>query len=219
MTAPATALGPSIRQTLFHAAKTKLLLTIGLVGLTVAALGTAAFATFTSTTNVAQPTSSGTVAFAAIGTNGAGNRLSLGATAIAPGDTMQRAVTLTNSGTVDMLASSVTLTTSATVSSLLNTDTTNGLQLVIDKCSVPWTEAGTAPAYTYTCSGTTSSVLAAAPVIQTNAALANLTATVGTPNHLRVTLSLPGTAGNALQNQSSTITYQFTGTQRAGTSR
>ena len=40
-----------------------------------------------------------------------------------------------------------TLTTTATTSSLLDTDTTNGLQMVIDKCSAAWTEAG--PPYTY----------------------------------------------------------------------
>ena len=216
---PRTAGLRSIRRTLGHAAKTKLVLTVGLIGLTVSALGAAAFATFTSTTNVDQATSSGTVAFADIATNGAGNRLSLGAVNIAAGDTLQRAVTVTNTGTVDMLPSSVSLTTAATVSSLLDTDTTNGLQLVIDKCSVPWTEAGTAPAYTYTCSGTTSSVLASVPVIQTSAALANLTTTAGAPNHLRVTLTLPALAGNTLQNQSSTINYLFAGTQRAGTNR
>jgi hypothetical protein len=194
-----------------------LVLTVGLIGLTVSAVGAAAFATFTSTTNVDQAAASGTVAFAAIATNGAGNRLSLGAVNNAPGDALQRAVTLTNTGTVDMLPSSVRLTTTATVSSLLNTDTTSGLQLVIDKCSVPWTEAGTDPAYTYTCSATTTSVLASNPVIQTSATLANLTTTAGTPNYLRATLTLPPAAGNTLQNQSSTITYLFAGTQRAGT--
>jgi hypothetical protein len=184
-----------------------------------AALGAAAFATFTSTTNVAQPVASGSVAFAPINVNGAGNRLSLGAVDIAAGDTMQRAVTLTNAGTVDMLPGAVTITTSASVSSLLDTDTSTGLQLSIDKCSVPWTEAGVAPAYTYTCAGTTSSVLASAPVVQTGAALSNITTTAGTANHLRVTLTLPSAAPNTLQNQSSTIDYLFTGTQRNATAR
>ena len=98
----------------------KVLLTVGLVGLTVAALG-AAVATFTSTTNVAQSTSSGTVEFAPISTNGAGQRLSVAATDVAPGDTIQRAVTLTNTGTIDMLPGTVNLTTTASTSSLLDT--------------------------------------------------------------------------------------------------
>jgi hypothetical protein len=32
-----------------------------------------------------------------------------------------------------------------------------------------------------------------------------------------VAITLPGTAGNTLQNQSSTISYTFSGSQRAGT--
>ena len=89
----------------------------------------------------------------------------VGATAIAPGDTIQRSVDLINSGSLDL--ASVTLTTTATTSSLLDTDATNGLQMVIDKCSVAWTEAG--PPYTYTCSGSTSSVLASRAVIGSSA--------------------------------------------------
>ena len=38
-------------------------------------------------------------------------------------------------------------------------------------------------------------------------------------DHLRVTLTLPSGAPNTLQNQSSTITYAFTGTQRTATSK
>ena len=81
------------------------------------------------------------------------NRLTVGASNIAAGDTIQRSVDLINQGTINL--ASVSLTTSATTSSLLNTDTTNGLQMAIDKCSVPWTRRGSAPAYTYTCSGST----------------------------------------------------------------
>jgi spore coat-associated protein N len=190
----------------------KVLLTAGLVGLTVAALGAAALATFTSTTNVSQNVGSGTVAFAPISANGAGQRLSVAATAIAPGDTIQRAVTLTNVGTVDMLPSTVSLTTSATTSSLLDTGA-NGLTITVDKCSVAWTEAG--PPYTYTCGGTTTTVLASRPVIGSGIALTNLVTTAGTPNYLRLTLTLPTAADNTYQNQSSVINYVFSGQQRA----
>lgn len=193
----------------------KVLLTVGLVGLTVAALG-AAVATFTSTTNVAQATSSGTVQFAPISTNGAGQRLSVAATDVAPGDTIQRAVTLTNTGTIDMLPGTVNLTTTAGTSSLLDTGA-NGLTITVDRCSVAWTES--AFPYTYTCGGTTTSVLASRPVIGAGIALSGLTTTAGTPNYLRVTLGLPTAADNTYQNQSSVINYVFAGTQRAGTNR
>jgi len=52
----------------------------------------------------------------------------------------------------------------ASPSSLLDTDATNGLQLTIQSCPTAWTEAGTSPAYTYTCTGTATTVLPSRPV-------------------------------------------------------
>lgn len=190
--------------------------TIGLLGVTAAVVGGLAFATFTSTTSATQNVNSGTVAFASLTPSGTGQRLSVAATDIAPGDTIQRAVTLTNTGTVNMDTSAVRLTTSATTSSLLDTGS-NGLTMTIDKCSVAWTES--AFPYTYTCGGTTTSVLASGPVIVANAALANINTAPATPNHLRLTLTLPTAADNTYQNQASVISYSFAGTQRAGTNR
>jgi hypothetical protein len=57
-------------------------------------------------------------------------------------------------------------------------------------------------------------------VIGSNLTLSNLGSTsAGATDHLRVTLTLPSGAGNTLQNLSSTITYAFTGTQRAATNK
>ena len=56
-------------------------------------------------------------------------------------------------------------------------------------------------------------------MIGANIALSSLTTTAGTPNHLRVTLTLPTAADNTYQGQSSTIGYVFVGQQRAGTAR
>jgi hypothetical protein len=154
----------------------------------------------------------------ALGAPGPANRLTVNATNIAAGDTIQRAFDLSNSGTID-LAGAPSLTTSASPTSLLDTDTTNGLQMVIDKCSVAWTESG--PPYTYTCSGSTTSVLATQPLIGSSIALSNLsdlTTNGSGPDHLRLTLTLPSAAGNTFEGLSSTITYSFTGTQRTATS-
>ena len=160
--------------------------------------------------------SSGTVTIALGATGASTNRLNVDATAIAPGDTIQRSVDLIDQGTINL--ASVTLTTAATTSSVLDTDATNGLQMVIDKCSQAWTESG--PPYTYTCGGSTSSVLSSRAVIQTGVTLSNLSAlTAGNTDHLRVTLTFPSGAGNSFQNKSSTIQYTFTGTQRAGTDK
>jgi spore coat-associated protein N len=193
----------------------KLLLSAAALGAAAAVAGIGTYATFTSSTSASQSVSSGTVTIALGATGAATNRLTVGASNVAPGDTIQRSVDLINQGSIDL--ASVTLTTSATTSSLLNTDTTNGLQMALDRCSTAWTEGGVAPAYTYTCSGTTSAVLASTPVVGSNLALSNLSAlTHGNTDHLRVTLTLPSGAGNTLQNQSSVIQYTFTGTQRAG---
>jgi spore coat-associated protein N len=194
----------------------KLLATVAVLGAAASIAGLGTYATWTSTTSQNHTISSGTVTIALGATGAATNRLNVGASALAPGDTVQRSVDLTNSGSIDLAG--VTLTTTASPSSLLDTDATNGLQMVVDKCSVAWTEAG--PPYTYTCSGSTSSVLASRAVIGSNLSLSNLGVTAsGATDHLRVTLTLPSGAPNTLQNLSSTITYAFTGTQRTATSK
>ena len=194
----------------------KLLATLAVLGAAASIAGLGTYATWTSTTSQSHTIATGTVTISLGATGASTNRLNIGASGLVPGDTIQRSVDLTNSGSIDL--ASVTLTTTASPSSLLDTDATNGLQMVIDKCSQAWTEAG--PPYTYTCGGTTSSVLASRAVIGSNLALSNLSAlTAGSTDHLRVTLSLPSAAGNTFQNQSSTLTYAFTGTQRAATSK
>lgn len=195
---------------------TKLLATAAVLGATASIAGLGTFATFTSSTSASHTVASGTVTIALGATGASTNRLNVDANAIAPGDTIQRSVDLIDQGTLDL--ASVTLTTQATASSLLDTDTTNGLQMVIDKCSQAWTESG--PPYTYTCGGTTSTVLSSRPVIQSGVTLSNLSSlTAGNTDHLRVTLTFPSGAGNTFQNKSSTIQYTFTGTQRAATNK
>lgn len=192
-------------------------LTVVAAAASVAGLGT--FATFTSSTSASHSVSAGSVSVA-LGAVGPANRLTVGATSVLPGDTLQRAVDLTNNGVAgsDNL-SSITLTTTASPSSLLDTDATNGLQMAIDKCSVAWTESASPP-YTYTCGGTTTSVLASRAVIGSNIALSGLASTTtGSTDRLRVTLTLPSSAPNTMQGLSSTITYTFVGTQRAATSK
>lgn len=196
----------------------KLLASFAVVGVMAALASLGTFATFTSSTSASHTISSGTVSIA-LGATGSANRLTVGASNVVPGDTIQRAVDLINNGTASSdTLSSIVLSTTATTSSLLDTETTNGLQMKIEKCSNAWTESG--PPYTYTCSGTTSTVLASRPVIGSSMALTGLAAlTTGSTDHLRVTLSLPEAAPNTLQGQSSTISYNFVGTQRAGASK
>ena len=189
---------------------------VAILGAAAGVASLATFASFTSSTTAqAQSLTSGTVSI----TLGTANRLTVGATNLVPGDTIQRAVDITNNGSAGTSSvGSVSLTTTASPSSLLDTDTTNGLQMVVDKCSVAWTESG--PPYTYTCGGTTTSVLASRAVIGNSIALSNMSSiTAGNTDHLRVTLTLPAVASNTLQGQSSTLSYVFTATQRAASNQ
>jgi predicted ribosomally synthesized peptide with SipW-like signal peptide len=190
------------------------------VGVAAAVAGLGTFATFSSSTSASHTISSGTVSIA-LGATGSANRLNVGASNVVPGDTIQRAADLVNNGgaSADNL-SAIVLTTSASPTSLLDTDATNGLQMTIDKCSTAWTESGTAPAYTYTCGGTTSTVLSSRAVIGSNISLSNLASvTTGSTDHLRVTLSLPAAAPNTMQGLTSTVSYNFVGTQRVAGSK
>jgi hypothetical protein len=192
------------------------LLSMALVGSAAAVAGLGSYGSFTSTTSASQTLASGTVTIALGSTGASTNRLTVNASGLVPGDTVQRSFNLSNTGSQDL--ASVTLTSTATTSSLLDTDGTDGLQMVVDRCSVPWTEGGSTPAFTYTCGGTTATVIASRPVIGSAIAMSNLGAlTSGATDNLRLTLTLPSSAGNTLQGLTSAITYAFTGTQRAGT--
>jgi predicted ribosomally synthesized peptide with SipW-like signal peptide len=185
----------------------KLLFSFAVVGVAAAIAGLGTFATFTSSTSASHTIASGTLSLSV-----PFSRLGAGASSIAAGDTMLRAIDLSYAGSISF--ASATLTTSASPSSNLDTDTSDGLQIAIDKCSVAWTETG--PPYTYTCGGSTSTVLASRALVGTDVALSNLTLTAGATDHLRLTITLPSAAGNTLQNQSSTLVYTFTGVQRGG---
>ncbi|HCB59262.1 MAG TPA: hypothetical protein DEP82_15430 [Arthrobacter bacterium] len=198
----------------------KLLASTALVAAAASVAGLGTYGAFTSTTSASASVDSGTVNIALGDAGTAANRLTVASTGLVAGDTVQRAATLTNAGNQNLAA--VTLTTAApTTSSLLDTDATNGLQVVIDKCSVAWTEAGTAPAYTYTCSGgTITPVLATRGIIGANLALANLASTTaGGIDYLRVTATLPASAGDTFQNKNSVVNFSFTGTQRSATNK
>jgi spore coat-associated protein N len=198
----------------------KVLASTVLLGAAASVAGLGTFGTFTSTTSASAAVASGTVKID-VGTAGSGNRLSVAATGLVPGDTVSRAVTLTNNG--DQALAGIGLTTAATTSSKLDTDPALGLQLTVEACSVAWTETGTTTTgYTYSCpsTATRSTVLTPGAVIRSTPALGNLTAlTAGKADNLVVKMTLPDGADNTFQNQRSTISFSFTGTQRGATSR
>jgi len=184
---------PNLRSSKFFSKK--ILLSVAALGTAGAIAGLGTFAAFTSTTSASNTATSGRVVIN-VGATGAANRFSVSSGTLVPGDTVQRAIDLISTSTTGDLGA-VTLTTSATTSTLLDTDATNGLQMQIDNCAAGWVEAGTAPAYTYTCVAGSTAVLASRAVIGSTLALTNLSI-VSTPgtDHLRLTLTLPAGSGS-----------------------
>ncbi len=199
--------------------KSKLAVTVAALGTAAGVAGLGTFGTFTDTTSASLPVDSGIVDLN-LGAVGAANRLTVAAVDVVPGDTMQRAFTLSGGTSTSPLAT-VTLTSVASTSSALDTTATTGLQAKIEKCSVAWVEAGVSPAYTYTCAGVTTTVMAERDIIGSAVAVTGLDSltTAGATDNLRMTVTLPAAAGNALQNLASTVAFTFTGTQRAATNK
>jgi spore coat-associated protein N len=196
--------------------RSKVLMPLGTFGLGALLAGTGALATWTASTSASNTVAAGTVQVALGNTGASTNRLTVNASGLVPGDTVQRSFNLSNTGSQDL--ASVALTTTASPSSLLDTDTTNGLQMVIDRCSVAWTESGSSPAFSYSCSGSTTTIISTRPVIQSALTMSGLNAlTAGATDYLRLTLTFPSSAGTSFQGLTSTLTYSFLGTQRAGT--
>jgi spore coat-associated protein N len=177
-----------------------------------------AFGTFTNSASITQtPIASGTVSLTVgDGTDGdAANRLTIGASNLAAGDDIQRVVNLNNAGTLDL--SQITLASSATGSNALSDGTADSLHYTVDVCDQAWTESGdgTTTPYTYTCGGTSQSVLTSTTVANTATALTNMDLSAGAANDLLVTVTLPSGADEATYGGLSTdITYTFEATQR-----
>lgn len=195
------------------------MLSVGAVGAASGIAGLGTFAGFNSSTSASQDVATGTVEIKLGDTGTALNRLTVGATKVAPGDTIQRAVRLSNTGTIDLASVALTTTVAPDTSSVLVTDATNGLQMKIDRCSQAWTETGSSAPFTYTCGGTTTNVVPSRAVIGADVALPGTALTASSHDNLLVTLNLPATADNSFQGKSSSVVYTFVGTQRVAASR
>ncbi|MBC7463152.1 MAG: hypothetical protein H7227_02710 [Actinobacteria bacterium] len=138
---------------------------------------------------------------------------------MAPGDTVNRYINVTNSGTLD--AATMTLAIAASPSTTLTTDGTNGLQVTVRQCSVAWTNAGV-------CSGTTSAALASTSglALGTAKTLTISSLAAAAVSYLQISLNLP--SGNEVTNNgtlpvgtvqgvTSAITWTFTETLRTNT--
>ena len=187
---------------------------LGVIGAAAAVAGLGTFGTFTdSSTPVATTIQSGTLS---INLTQQGFAVPVTTSNFVPGDSLTRAVNLVNDGSSPL--GSVTLGTTVATPSVLTTDATNGLQLAVKSCSVPWTQGGTATAATYTCTGT-ERLLGGGPVM-TSIALTNpASLAAGATDYLTFAISLPTSADNTFQGKSASLSLTFTGTQRTGSAR
>ncbi|CAI9404219.1 TasA family protein [Nocardioides sp. T2.26MG-1] len=194
----------------------KILASVVLVGAAASVAGLGTYGSFTSSTTASEDVSSGKVVLsAAEGSHG----LSIDATNLVPGDTVQRSIVLTRSGDSERFGS-VTLTTTGSAANLLTSDVANGLQLKLDQCSVPWTQGATA--HDLKCTGTTATVLAQRAVIGADLDLPVATTALNSDaatSNLRATVTLPTSADNDFQGLSNTVSFAFLATQRAAESR
>ncbi|MGY1636214.1 TasA family protein [Geodermatophilus sp. SYSU D00742] len=190
---------------------------LGVVGVAAAVAGLGTFGAFTdSTTPVSTQVTTGhvdinlAVPSAAIPVTTAG---------FLPGDSLSRAVTLSNDGDSALSSVNLAVTTSTSPANMLTTDTTNGLQLSLKSCSVPWTQTLTAGAPTYACTGGTERNLGSGPAVS-NRQLDNPDSlTAGKKDHLVFTISLPTSADNTFQKQTAALSLTFSAQQRTGTAR
>lgn len=204
---------------LFSTTAAKVFASVVLVGGAASVAGLGTFGSFTSTTTASESVASGEVKLGL--TQHGSLPTTLSASNLVPGDTVQRALTLTRSDATEKFGS-VKMTTTAGTSNLLSTDATKGLQLVVEQCPVAWTKD--ANANTLSCPSGAGAIVqlasgrAVAGLVDLGAATTSLNSAAKAAN-LRMTLALPTAADNDFQGLSNTITFTFDATQRAAEAR
>jgi len=168
----------------------------------------------------AQSASSGTLSLT-MANNGTG--FSQGIANLAPGDTVNRYLTLTQGAVLD--GKDLTLTVTDSTPTLLTTSAANGLHATVTSCPTAWTP-GTGAG---TCSGTTTVLLTSTPLSSLGTAVAVKTGTnaASTVLNLQISVVLPdqnetvlnGTSQTtpSIQSLSSALTWKFGETQRTAT--
>lgn len=168
----------------------------------------------TSTPPISSPVSTGTIALAFGGT-GATNALSVGASDMVAGDFLEREVTLVNTGTAPIATVSLSVAPSSTNA----LTSSGGLSVKGQTCSVPWSaNALLDGGYTYSCAGTTTTVLAQTDLsgLASPQPILSTPLSVGSSEPVVFTVSLPATATNSYEGLSTALDFTFTAVQGAG---
>ena len=197
---------------------------VAITGATLVITGTNVLAGLNATVSASQTDNVGTLTLSSANT---GTGFTSGISNMAPGDTVNRYVTLTNDGTLDAISLGMKVTATGTASLITDgtTPATNkALTVAVYSCT-----NGTWTAATGVCSGTTNTEIAAtslsALTSTVNFAVKNTLAAAGTLN-LKIETKLPDqneTTANGVpptwtvQNGSATLSYLFTEVQRTVT--
>lgn len=189
----------------------KILASVALVGTAAAVAGMGTFGQFSGSTDASQDVTAARVELnLASGTSSLVNPVA----GLLPGASAERLITLENTGDVRLPA--ITLATDSTLDTLLTTRRTDGLQLKVESCTVPWTVVNNG---VDTCGEGQAVLLGepATPVIVAGSALGTLAMEPATSAYLKITTSLPTAAGDEFQGLTDSITFTFKGTQPTGT--
>lgn len=193
---------------------------LGGAGLVASNVFAALTATATNTSGGSVTTGTLKLQLAPSGVSGITGGFTSAISAMGPGDTVNRYVDLSNTGTLD--GASPTLQIVSSDSNTLVNSASAGLQVTISACTVAWTNTGT-------CSGTTTAVLATTPVSTLKASAQNITlpsVLVGGVNYLKVSTALPAGTENVLngvlpvgtvQGLTAALTWTFVIQERAAT--
>lgn len=199
----------------------------GLLALT----GAGVYAGLNATATGSESVTSGTLSLT-LGKDGNSAGFPQSVSNMAPGDTTNTYVTLTN-GTAGGLAGqnlTLSVTGSPATSTLITppaADGSTGLQVSVTQCSVAWTVTVGTPG-SASCSGSTTTLLSPSSVasLSSPATLVSGTIPAGQVYHLQVSLTLPSslteTTTNGtpptttIQGQSVTLSYSFGESQRTG---
>jgi hypothetical protein len=145
----------------------------------------------------------GSIALSWLDTASSGSTLRVDVGPLMPSETVQRIADLANTGSVGMRQLQLSVSGTGTGS------TSDGVQLAIDRCSVPWVADGSG----FTCSETTTTVTPDRPLEATLALSDSPAAARAGRDHLRFSFRLPDSAPDNAQGLSGSVSIVATGSR------
>jgi hypothetical protein len=140
--------------------------------------------------------------------------VTVGAANLAPGSTVQRTVTIENTGTAPFGSLSMSMSISPGDSPLV---TSGGVIASADYCPAGWKASAVGSGWTYSCPTAPTSILDPVPLSSAGSTMALpppfSTLSPGGSATMRVTVEIPASDGNAIEKASMAINYRFAATQ------